>query len=325
VIFLSLRAGREAPFDPAALARRVIEEAGYAQEPALAAPTVILDLVRDGEAAFDTSARMTTSFGHACRHTPERLAYSIWSAHRLTRALDAARRDARIAWLGPDAQAQVAVEFRDRAPVAIRAVSLTATAPDLPEDAAVREAFMDQIVEPAFDGAAVRPDDRTRMVFAGISRKGGPSAHSGLTGRKLSDDTYGGFVRQSTSALSGKAPSRIDRIAAYAARQAARCVLEAGLAGECEVQLSYIAGEARPASIEVDSFNSGAVADETISARLREVFDFRAEAIAERMDLWNLPSAHHGRFYRCLGAYGQIGRDELLPPWEDTGLAARLA
>lgn len=325
VIFLSLRAGAEAPFDPAALARRTVEEAGYEPEATSAAPTVILDLAREETEGADRAGRMTTAFGHACSHTAEHLAYPIWAAHRLTRALDAARREDRLPWLGPDAKAQVAVDFRDRAPVAIRAVALTAAAPTAPEADAARAALLAEVVAPAFDGAAVAPDRDTQMVFACLPKPGGPAAHSGLTGRKLSDDTYGGYVRQSSSGLSGKAPARIDRVAAYAARQAARSVVVAGLAKECELQLSFLAGDARPVSVEVDTFGSGTLPDAVLSQRLREVFDFRADAIAERMDLWALPARHHGRFYRNLASYGHMGRDDLAPPWEVTDLAAKLA
>jgi S-adenosylmethionine synthetase len=184
---------------------------------------------------------------------------------------------------------------------------------------------MREVVTPGLADAPLVLSDDTRLVFRTLRREGGPSAHSGLTGRKTGDDTFGSFVRQSTAALSGKSPARIDRIAAYAARQAARAAVTAGLAGECEVQLSYIVGDDQPASVEVDSFGSATLADAALSKRLREVFDFRPGAISERMGLWDLPTARNGRFYRNLATYGHMGREDLAAPWEDTGFAARLA
>lgn len=132
-------------------------------------------------------------------------------------------------------------------------------------------------------------------------------------------------TRRSGSALSGKDPSRTDRIASYAARQAARYVIAAGLAWRCEVQLSYIVGDEAPASVEVDTYQSGRVEDAEISRRLRQVFDFRVGAIAERMGLWDLPAARDERFYRDFARYGHMGRDELSPPWENVSVADRLA
>jgi S-adenosylmethionine synthetase len=335
VVFLSVRAAAEAPFDPAALARRVIEEAGYAPQAASGPSTVMLDLVPEGEVPAAGGAgsvsgtamaatNMTTAFGHACRHTPEDMAFPIWAAHRLTRALDAARREGRIGWLRPDAQAQVAVAFRDRQPVRVQAVAITTASPDLPGDEAVAADLVAEVIAPAFAGSPIAPDAATRMVLLGLRKEGGPLAHSGLTGRKLSDDSYGGFVRQSATALSGKAPARTDRLASYAARHAARAVVAAGLAAECEVQLSYVIGDAGPVTVEVDTFGSGALSDERISARLKEMVDFRVGAIVERFSLWDLPGLRGGRFYRDLATYGHMGRDDLAPPWEDTTIAADL-
>lgn len=269
---------------------------------------------------------MTTAFGYACEGSASRLPFPIEAAHRLTRALDAARREGRAPWLSPDAQAQVAVEFRDRRPAALRAVALTMGATRPPEAAELRETLLREVVAPAFEGARLAPDAATRFVVEPAADAGGPAAHSGLTGRKTADDAYGAFARRGGAALSGKDPSRIDRIAASAARHAARAAVDAGLAREIEVQLSYVIGDEAPASVEVDSFGSGRVPDERLSRRLRETADLRVAAVAERMDLWNLPGLRDGRFYRDLAAYGHMGRDDLSAPWEDTvDLAARLA
>jgi S-adenosylmethionine synthetase len=328
IVFLSVRSREDSPVDPAALARRVIEEAGYPPGADQDGPTIMLDLARTAsnpELPAGVATHMTTAFGHACRHTPADLAYPIWAAHRLTRELDRARRDGRLPWLHADAQAQVAVEFRGRDASRITAVAITAASPAARQREAVADALLRDVIHPVFDGCDLAPDEDSRLIFIAGPREGGPTAHSGLTGRKLGDDGYGGLVRQSTSAMSGKSPDRIDRIASYAARHAARCVVAAGLAAECEVQLSYLVGDAAPVTVEVDTFGSGRVDDGLISKRLHEVFDFRVGAILERFSLWDLPRLRQGRFYRDLATYGHMGRDDLGAPWEDTEDARRLA
>ena len=330
VAFLSVRAGAEAPVDLAALARRVIAEAGYNAGAPGRAPTVMLDLSHSAEmedvAAAPMRARhMVSAFGYACGQTGVRMPYPTWAAHRLTAAMDAARRERRRDWLLPDGQAQVAVGFADRRPAALRAIALTFAVAGHRDDAQLQRDLLEEVIRPALSGQEPEMTAQTRLVLVPVRGPSGPAAHSGLTGRKAADDAYGSFIRRSGAALSGKDPSRIDRIAAYAARQAARAVVTAGLAGECEVQLSYIVGDEGPASVEVDSYRSGAVDDERISARLSEVMDFRVGAIVEAMGLWDLPGARNGRFYRDLATYGHMGRDELSPPWEDMVIASALA
>jgi S-adenosylmethionine synthetase len=325
VVFLSLRSMAEAPCDLAALARSVVASAGYPME-AATTPTVMLDLDPDGlRDATGPRAQMTTAFGYACDHTPEAMPFAIWAAHRLTHTLDAARSEGRLPWLSPDAQAQVAVRFEGRRPVAIPALAMAFGArPEIEAEAAM-EVLRREVLEPAFEAATIRPDAETRFVCLPIAGPTGPDAHSGLTGRKTADDTYGGHCRQSATALSGKGPDRIDRAAQYAARQAACAVLAAGLARECEVQLSYLLGDAAPASIEVDTFGSGVMDDDRLARRMASAFDFRAEAIAERLHLRLLPSAREGRFYQRLAVGGQMGRRDLLAPWEEVEAATRLA
>jgi S-adenosylmethionine synthetase len=328
VVFLSIRSQQDAPFDPAALARRVIAEAGYPPGSDQDGPTVMLDLARSTEnpnLPAGVAAHMTTAFGHACRHTPADLAFPIWAAHRLSQSLDAARTDGRLPWLHADAQAQVAVEFRGRDPGRITALAITTASTAAPSHGALVEALLREVIDPVFAGSGHLPDESSRLIFMATPREGGPAAHSGLTGRKPADDSYGGLVRQSASAMSGKSPDRVDRIASYAARHAARCVVAAGLAPECEVQLSYVIGDAGPVTVEVDTFGSGQIDDNLISKRLHETFDFRVGAIQERFSLWDLPRQRQGRFYRDLATYGHMGRDDLQAPWEDTEDAGRLA
>lgn len=325
VVFLSLRGTAEPPCDLAALAREVIAGAGYPKAERQA-PTVMLDLDADGLThGGQPRAQMTTAFGYACDHTPEAMPFAIRSAHRLSRALDLARATGRLPWLSSDMQVQVAVRFADRRPVAVPAIAMSFGAPaDLSAEAAL-ELLQPEVLARAFAGAPVRPDAETRFVCLPNHGRTGPEAHSGLTGRKMADDTYGGHARQSSAALSGKGPDRIDRAAQYAAREAARAVIAAGLARECEVQLSYLLGEAAPASVELDSFGSGSLPDERLARRVAEVFDLRPDAIAERLRLGALPGERQGRFYRDLAVGGQMGRLDLSAPWEDDMMADRLA
>jgi S-adenosylmethionine synthetase len=328
VVFLSIRSREDAPFDPSALARRVIEDAGYPRGSDQDGPTIMLDLARTtGNPGLPAgvATHMTTAFGHACRQTPTDLAFPIWAAHRLTRALDLTRTDGRLPWLHADAQAQVAVEFEGRDPRRVTAVAITAASPAAPQREAAAEALLRDVIHPVFDGCDLAPDENSRLIFITAPKEAGPIAHSGLTGRKLGDDSYGGLVRQSASAMSGKSPDRIDRVASYAARHAARCVVAAGLASECEVQLSYVIGDAGPVTVEVDTFGSGRLDDDLISKRLHETFDFRVGAILERFSLWELPAQRQGRFYRDLATYGHMGRDDLRAPWENIEDAERLA
>ncbi|MFP4238522.1 MAG: methionine adenosyltransferase domain-containing protein [Rhodosalinus sp.] len=328
VVFLSVRAGRPDPIDAAALARRVVAEAGYGPESEEDAMTVILELAHDPALAPERIAQaaarqMVTAFGYACDSTPTGLPAPIDAAHRIARALDAARIDGRLAWLRPDAKAQVAVRFRDRRPVAVEAVALTLGTDEEVGLATVEAAVREEAVAPALAAAGL-PLSPGAEVTAFVSDETGPAAHTGLTGRKTADDGYGVFVRQSGSALSGKDPSRIDRIADYAARHAARGIVAAGLAREVEVQLSYLPGRASPYDVEVDTYGTATIPDAEIEARLVAAVDLRAEAIAERLALWDLPARHGGRFYQRLASYGQMGRDDLALPWDAPDLAGVL-
>jgi S-adenosylmethionine synthetase len=330
VAFLSIRSGGRDPADAAALARRVVREAGYDPEEGHATMTVILELAHDAALAPERLAagvarHMVTAFGYACDSTPSGLPAPIDLAHRISARLDAARADGRLGWLHPDGAAQVAVRFEGRRPVAVEAVALTLGTVETLATGTVEAAVRAEAVGPALaaGGLALAPEARVSVHLQ--DGPTGPAVHTGLTGRKTSDDGYGAFVRQSGSALSGKDPSRIDRTAAYAARHAARGIVAAGLARECEVQLTYVPGEAAPSDIEVDSHGTGALPDAEIRARLRRAADFRVAAIAERFGLWDLPGAQDGRFYRRLACYGQVGRPELSLPWDAEDLAPALA
>jgi S-adenosylmethionine synthetase len=326
VAFLSIRHGGPLDFDPGAIARRVMAEAGYDDH----GGTVVLDIAESpqlrGPVPPDRmrASHMTTAFGYACDHNADRMPWPIWGAHRLAAALEGARAEPALAWLSPDAQVQVAVRFEDRRPIALHAVAMT-LAPGVAGVAGVAGGSGDnldgvmreRVIGPAFAGMGLEPDPATRIVVRLGAHRGGPGSHAGLTGRKTGDDGYGSFCRQSGTALSGKDPSRTDRVAAYAARQAAVSVVAVGLARECEVQLSYVAGDRDPASLEIDTFGSGRVSDREIKERLLAAIDFGIGPVVERLRLWALPRRRGGRFFRDLGAHGQVGRPDLALPWDE--------
>jgi S-adenosylmethionine synthetase len=182
------------------------------------------------------------------------------------------------------------------------------------------------VIDAVFQAEELRPDANTRIFINpdGPFIIGGPSVHSGLTGRKNAIDTYGEYSRHSGAALSGKDPTRIDRVGAYAARYAAKNVVAAGLAEECEVQLSYSIGLSHPVSVQVETFGTGAIPDEDIAALLRGNFDFRLAGIMKQFNLRFLPSLVKGGFYRRLAAYGHVGRMDIDVPWEATNKAPLL-
>jgi S-adenosylmethionine synthetase len=269
-----------------------------------------------------------TVFGFACDQTPALLPLPIWLAHRLARRLTAVRLQKILPYLTADGWTQVGVEYRNRRPVRIHSLTVIASQnsgaptgePDLQRLAAdIREA----VIEHVFQEEVVRPDNQTRIFInpGGPFLIGGPSVHSGLTGRKNAIDTYGEYARHSGAALSGKDPTRIDRVGAYAARYAAKNIVAAGLATECEVQLSYSIGLVRPVSVQVETFGTGVLEDEQIATLLVRECDFRLAGILKQFRLRFLPSTVKGGFYRKLAAYGHVGRMDIGLPWEVTDKA----
>ncbi|MDJ0927093.1 MAG: methionine adenosyltransferase [Gammaproteobacteria bacterium] len=332
VVFIGAHYHSDAEVDVAAAARRVIAAAGYEEGEFNAADCTILTSLNKvsyqprlpelPEAPDDewldqyVAQHQATVFGYACRQTPELMPVPIQLAHRLARRLDEVRRSADLPYLQPDAKTQVAVEFADRQPVRIDTVAVVASADA--EQVASREAMtgdlIDAVIRPAFSNGGIGLDDDTRFLinYDGLIRAGGPAMHSGLTGRKNAVDCYGEFARHSGSALSGKDAMRIDRIGAYAARYAAKNVVAAGLADECEVQLSYSIGLARPVSVQVVTFGTGQVSPGKIRKRLLRYFDFRPAGILHNFGL---------RSFQPLAVYGQVGRTDLDLPWERTDKA----
>lgn len=340
VVFIAARFAADAVVDLPALARNVIADAGYlgphfnARSCSILTSIVELpfELREPAPAVLDDAAierhvanEQANVFGYACRETSTLMPMPISLAHRLARAIDAARRNG-MAWLSPDAKTQVSVLYRNGRPLHVHGISITAA---VENEMGGRHAE-DRLRAIAFEALAdgdLQPDEQTEIYVnaGGLYEIGGPARHAGLTGRKNGIDTYGEIARQSGAALSGKDPSRIDRIGAYAARHAAKNVVAAGLAERCEVHLAYSIGRARPISLSVETFGTGRGRDEAIAKRLVAVLDFRPLAIAQRFALRTRPAAadDHG-FYRPLAVYGHFGRSDLDLPWEATDVAEAL-
>ncbi len=242
-------------------------------------------------------------FGFAVDETPELMPAPIQLAHQLTRRLAAVRRSGQLPWLRPDGKSQVTLEYEDNRPVRVRAVVLsTQHSPDITLEE-LRAEVLEHVIVPALPAELFDPNEaRIHINPTGRFVVGGPHGDTGLTGRKIIVDTYGGFARHGGGAFSGKDPSKVDRSGAYAARWAAKNVVAAGLARRCEIQVAYAIGVAEPVSVRADSFGTGAVPDEVIERAVAEVFDLRPRAIIAALGLQQ-------PIYRPTAAYGHFGRD----------------
>ena len=284
----------------------------------------------DSEELFDKigAGDQGIMFGFACNETPELMPLPISLAHRIARRLAAVRKAGILPYLRPDGKTQVTVVYEDGKPVGIDTILVstqhTATIGDISDDAEVQAKIKadlwTEVVEPIFGDITIKPNQETRFLVnpTGKFVIGGPQGDSGLTGRKIIVDTYGGYSRHGGGAFSGKDPTKVDRSAAYAARYAAKNIVAAGLAQKCEVQLSYAIGVARPVSIFVDTFGTGKVDDEILLNLVKENFELRPAGIIHVFNLRNLPSERGGRFYQDVAAYGHLGRTDLDLPWERT-------
>ncbi len=262
--------------------------------------------------AFSTGAGdQGMMFGYACDETPELMPITISLAHKLARRLTAKRKDGTLPYLRPDGKTQVTVEFEDDRPVRVDTVVISSQHdPDVPMEK-LREEIIREVIRPIIPENLL--DENTRYYINPTGRfvVGGPQGDSGLTGRKIIVDTYGGYGKHGGGAFSGKDPTKVDRSAAYAARWVAKNIVAAGLARKCEIQLAYAIGVAHPVSIMVESFGTGAVSDEILAKAVERVFDLRPAAIIQTMGL-------RRPIYRQLAAYGHMGREDLAVAWEKT-------
>ncbi|MHC5723705.1 MAG: methionine adenosyltransferase [Nostoc sp.] len=273
-------------------------------------------------------------FGFASNETPELMPLPISLAHRIARRLAAVRKTGELSYLRPDGKTQVTVVYEDGRPVGIDTILIstqhTATIGEITDEAAVQAKIKQDlwaaVVEPVFGDIDIKPNEETRFLVnpTGKFVVGGPQGDSGLTGRKIIVDTYGGYSRHGGGAFSGKDPTKVDRSAAYAARYVAKNIVAAGLAEKVEIQLSYAIGVARPTSILVDTFGTGKVDEETLLELINQHFELRPAGIIHTFNLRNLPSERGGRFYQDVAAYGHFGRTDLDLPWEQTDKAELL-
>ena len=248
-------------------------------------------------------------FGYACDETAELMPLPISLAHKLALRLTEVRKSGLLPYLRPDGKSQVTVEYDGDAPVRVDAVVISSQhSPEVEMDA-LRRDVMEQVIAPVIPAHLL--DENTKYFINPTGRfvVGGPQGDSGLTGRKIIVDTYGGYARHGGGAFSGKDPSKVDRSAAYAARWVAKNIVAAGLARRCEVELAYAIGVAEPVSVLVDTQGTGKVADEALEAAVRQVFDLRPAAIIRELDL-------RRPIYRQTAAYGHMGREDLDLPWE---------
>ncbi len=250
-------------------------------------------------------------FGYACDETPELMPMPISLAHKLTKRLTEVRKNGTLSYLRPDGKSQVTVEYENGEPKRVDAVVISSQHSDEVTLEKIREDVLREVILPVIPANLL--DDKTKYYINPTGRFviGGPQGDSGLTGRKIIVDTYGGYARHGGGAFSGKDPTKVDRSAAYAARWVAKNIVAAGLAKKCEVQIAYAIGVAHPVSVMVDTFGTGKVSDEVIGKAVEKVFDLRPTAIIRDLDL-------RRPIYRELAKYGHMGREDLGVSWEKT-------
>ncbi len=250
-------------------------------------------------------------FGYACDETPELMPMPITLAHKLAKKLSQVRKDGILDYLRPDGKTQVTIEYEDNKPIRVDTVVISTQHKAYAELETIRKDMIEHVILTTIDPSLI--DENTRFLINPTGRfvTGGPEGDSGLTGRKIIVDTYGGYACHGGGAFSGKDPTKVDRSAAYAARYVAKNIVAAGIAKRCQVELAYAIGVAKPVSILIDTYGTGITDDEKISEAVAKVFDLRPAAIIEHLDL-------RKPIYHNVAAYGHIGRTDLDLSWERT-------
>jgi len=248
-------------------------------------------------------------FGYACNETPERMPLPIALSHRLAIRLAQVRKNGTLPWLYPDGKTQVTVAYENDVPIAVDTVVISAQHSADVSQETIRDGILQHVIAPVLPKELLTADSRFLINPTGRFVLGGPAGDTGLTGRKIIVDTYGGYAPHGGGCFSGKDPTKVDRSAAYAARWAAKNVVAAGLADRCQIQLAYAIGVAEPVSVLVDTFGTGKAGDGAIAAAVKKVFDFRPAAIIRDLDL-------RRPIYRQCAAYGHFGRTDIDLPWE---------